>query len=387
MKSKKNILFLIVIIAALAGAAFYFLYFIRTPAYALNAARSACQEHDVQKFEHYVDVNSVMDNAFDDIIKGESKINNDNIFSNPFAVGILRMLKPTVVDLMAQEARDKVANVPEEQQNKKAVDPVPDAMRRNMERRIPLGKFTIKDLKISKTESERAIAVVALHNKDLDKDFIAELDRNMERRIPLGKFTIKDLKISKTESERAIAVVALHNKDLDKDFIAELELKINDKGDWQIKRVSNLAELIVQIDAAKKAKLAASNKPIMDKLNAAIKTINANINIPADGKQFRRLETNIRVKNTGNVGINRMYYDVMIFDENNKEIYSYPENFQGEIPGDSEKDLNNSKKLSRMLPDDKALMERNPKKLQCRIQVTYLVFDDGTVLSPNAFME
>ena len=340
MKSKKNILFLIVIIAALAGAAFYFLYFIRTPAYALNAARSACQEHDVQKFEHYVDVNSVMDNAFDDIIKGESKINNDNIFSNPFAVGILRMLKPTVVDLMAQEARDKVANVPEEQQNKKAVDPVPDAMRRNMERRISLGKFTIKDLKISKTESERAIAVVALHNKDLDKD-----------------------------------------------FIAELELKVNDKGDWQIKRVSNLAELIVQIDAAKKAKLAASNKPIMDKLNAAIKTINANINIPADGKQFRRLETNIRVKNTGNVGINRMYYDVMIFDENNKEIYSYPENFQGEIPGGSEKDLNNSKKLSRMLPDDKALMERNPQKLQCRIQVTYLVFDDGTVLSPNAFME
>lgn len=50
----------------------------------------------------------------------------------------------------------------------------------------------------------------------------------------------------------------------------------------------------------------------MDKLNAAIKTINANINIPADGKQFRRVETNIRVKNTGNVGINRMYYDVMI---------------------------------------------------------------------------
>ena len=36
MKSKKNILFLIVIIMHLAGAYLLFPYFIRTPAYALN---------------------------------------------------------------------------------------------------------------------------------------------------------------------------------------------------------------------------------------------------------------------------------------------------------------------------------------------------------------
>ena len=80
MQSKKKWFVVFILLAALAGAAFYFLYFIRTPAYALNEARVALQQHDSAKFSRYVDVPSVMDNAFEDIIKAESKINNDNVF-------------------------------------------------------------------------------------------------------------------------------------------------------------------------------------------------------------------------------------------------------------------------------------------------------------------
>ena len=122
MKSKKTLTLVILVVAALLGAAFYFLYWIRTPAYALNQTRLAIKEHNTAKFEQYVDLNSVLDNAFEDIIKAESKINNDNLFSNPFALGILHMLKPSVVDLMKQEALDKIAAKPA--QEEKAVDPV-----------------------------------------------------------------------------------------------------------------------------------------------------------------------------------------------------------------------------------------------------------------------
>ena len=73
--NKKKWFIVSILLAVLAGAAFYFLYFIKTPAYALNETRLAVQEHDTTKFTRYVDVNSVMDNAFDDIIKAESKIN------------------------------------------------------------------------------------------------------------------------------------------------------------------------------------------------------------------------------------------------------------------------------------------------------------------------
>ena len=85
MKSKKTLTLVILVVAALLGAAFYFLYWIRTPAYALNQTRLAIKEHNTAKFEQYVDLDSVLDNAFEDIIKAESKINNDNLFSNPFA--------------------------------------------------------------------------------------------------------------------------------------------------------------------------------------------------------------------------------------------------------------------------------------------------------------
>ena len=56
MKSKKTLALILVLVAVLAGAAFYFLYFIRTPAYALNQARLALKEHNTQKFEQYVDL-------------------------------------------------------------------------------------------------------------------------------------------------------------------------------------------------------------------------------------------------------------------------------------------------------------------------------------------
>lgn len=174
MQSKKKWFVVFILLAALAGAAFYFLYFIRTPAYALNEARVALQQHDSAKFSRYVDVPSVMDNAFEDIIKAESKINNDNVFSNPFALGILHMLKPSVVDLMTQEALDKIAAKPDNTP-KQPADPVPDAMKRNLERHIPIKNLTVKDLKLSKHEGETAKATLVLHNNELDKDFIAEL--------------------------------------------------------------------------------------------------------------------------------------------------------------------------------------------------------------------
>ena len=164
--NKKGKLFAgILALVLCAGAAFYFLYFIRTPLYAANQVREAIKVHDAVKFQRYVDTKSVMDNAFEDIIKAESKINNDNIFSNPFALGILHMLKPAVVDLMTQEALDKVANKPAEQAA--AGDPVPDAMRRNMERHVPVDKFQLRELQVTKKEDQKAIVTLVLHHTEL----------------------------------------------------------------------------------------------------------------------------------------------------------------------------------------------------------------------------
>lgn len=343
MKNKKTAIFIFIIIAALAGAAFYFLYFIRTPAYALNQARLAVQQHDTEKFQRYVDLQSVMDNAFEDTIKAESKITNADLFSNPFALGILHMLKPSVVELMKQEALNKIAAKPK--QEEKAVDPVPDAMRRNIERHIPLDKFTFKDLKLTKHAAAEATAALVLHNKNLNKD-----------------------------------------------FIVNLQMLNNENGDWQIKKVDNLAELIIQLEAAKQAKQAAENQEVIDRLNKAVSASEIRLNIFTDNnaqemEPQKILLAAISVRNMTNVTINRMYYDVTIENEKGETLYSYPEHFRGAIEPGQMRELNTSKKLNAMLPDDKKLMEQDISKINGKIQITYIAFDDGNVISPNAFIE
>ena len=345
MKNKKTIAFVLVIVAVLLGAAFYFLYWLRTPAYALNQVRLAVKEHNNAKFERYVDLDSLMSNAFEDIIKAESKINNDNLFSNPFALSILHMLKPSVVDLMKKEALDRIATIPSTPKAEQVVDPVPDAMRRNLERHIPLDKLSLKDVQLTKQESGLATATLVLHNEALNKD-----------------------------------------------FLAKLLLQSNDAGDWQIRKVDNLAELIVQFAAAKKAKQAADNKPIMERLNKAVATSAVDLNIsshenPSNKEQQTLLLASVSATNRTNVAIYRMYYDVTISDASGKELYYSPVHFRGSIAPGATLQLETSKTLNALLPDDKQLMGMDVPKLNGKIQITYIAFDDGNVLSPNTFME
>ena len=99
------------------------------------------------------------------------------------------------------------------------------------------------------------------------------------------------------------------------------------------------------------------------------------------------LLASVSATNKTKVAINRMYYDVTILDEKGKELYSYPEHFRGSIPPGATVELETSKKLNALLPDDKRLMSLDMSKLKGRIQITYIAFDDGNVLSPNTFME
>ena len=49
--------------------------------------------------------------------------------------------------------------------------------------------------------------------------------------------------------------------------------------------------------------------------------------------------------------------------------------------------LETSKRLNALLPDDKRLLSLDISKMTGRIQITYIAFDDGNVLSPNTFIE
>lgn len=339
--TKKSNIILGIIAAVILGAALYFLYFMKTPAYAVERTIQAVRQHNTAEFSRYVDIPKVMGYAFDDSLKAESKINNDNILSNPFAVGILHMLKPSVVELMNKEALRLVANTKDETVD--IVDPVPDAMMRNMERRLPIDELQLGDFSLEQTDDEHALATVALHNHKSVKN-----------------------------------------------YILMLELTKQEDGYWKFTRIKNLTDLIVQFDVEKKAKLAAQNKPVMEKLQTSLPVIDKKISLTSalvEGVKEHRLNAVVTVQNKTNRTINRIYYDITIMDEKGNAIYSYPEHFLGSVAPNMESHLNTSKPLNVLLPDDKKLMAMDVYKLPCKVQITYLSFNDGTSLEPRTYLE
>lgn len=204
MKNKKVLYIIIPILILITGLAWYFLYFINTPSYAVNKVREAYEKHDLDTFKRYVDTHAVMDAAFDDLIVAEDKINGNNVLTNSFAIGIIKLLKPHVVDLMEEELENKVKTDPSKQAvqatpKKKQADPITEAMQSNLRKRFPTDSLTVKNITIAKTEAGQAICTVIVFNK----------------------------KNNKTQN-------------------IDLLMHVNQKEDWQIYKTKNLVEFLVE---------------------------------------------------------------------------------------------------------------------------------------------
>lgn len=346
MFSKNKIFFILLpVIAVFAALFYYFVYWCNTPLYAVNEVRNSVQNHNVEKFEKYVDLHSVFDKAFEDVIMAESKINNDNVASNAFAMGILRMIKPAVVDLLVEETKASIADQSTEQKNSAGSkagkkDPIADAMRNNLEKKLSLDKLKIKDISLQDSSKGQAIVNLVVHHQELNKDF-------------------------------------------------ELKLKmlLTEDDVWQIKEFTNLTEFIYELDRAQKAALASLNKPLLDKLNNSLTIVDKKIELleNINNSDNKVLSVIVTIKNNSNKNINRIYYDIEVFDDDNNIIYSYPERFSGTLPAGNTQLLNNQKILRPTLPADKMLMELDFDDLNWRIQPTYISFDDGEVIENNMY--
>ncbi|HAF31819.1 MAG TPA: hypothetical protein DCG76_02505, partial [Anaerovibrio sp.] len=58
---------LLEILLAGAAAAFYFLYYVHTPAYSMNALQKAVVSHNTEEFQKYVDLDAVLNKGANDL--------------------------------------------------------------------------------------------------------------------------------------------------------------------------------------------------------------------------------------------------------------------------------------------------------------------------------
>lgn len=368
MSNHKKILFLPLIFALLAGA-YYFLFFIKSPSYAVKEIQQSIAQKDAVKFQQYVDLDSVLDKGFEDMLIAENKINNESVLNNPFAMSVLHMLKPAVVKLMKEEIIEHIAPSEAKTENK-TLDPIADGMRRNLERKAHLSDMTFKGLKLDQEASDKATVNVLLHNESLAKD-----------------------------------------------FALNLSLRKSSEGKWQVKEISNLTAIIMQIDAAEKAKRANENTAVLERLKRNISVSDKKLTVTlvkaselaervsketnVAGNNVPTIATNVvneealepcltsklLLKNISGKTIIRAYYDIDILDKDMKSFYSYPEHFDGSILPNQTVQVVAIKKLNPLLPDDRALAAKKDQDLNCNITITYISFEDGTVIEPNQFVQ
>ena len=211
--SKKTIALISILGLIILGLGWYFLYFIKTPVYSLNIVREAVAQHDVNKFNKHVDIDSILNKGFDDaVIAMVDSDKKTDVNTKTFAKGLAQMFKAPVIG-MAKEA---------------------------INRYVENGKWQEDaDKETDNNSSKTPIKAVGVN-----PDGFAD-------KIGLKESKIKDIAYTKTDGDIAIVGIKIFDEKINKDFIAEIKMKKLNDGTWQIIEFANLKEYITTIKEAK----------------------------------------------------------------------------------------------------------------------------------------
>ena len=198
-----------VVIAILCALAYYFLYWTKTPVYSAKIIRESIAKHDAVTFEKHVDMDTLYSKGYDDAIIAIDRIEKNGISTNPFAMGILQMIKPAIVNELKAKTLEEIKGVDNGQSSKKNQA---TKMAEDLQEKADVKNADFKDITVVSKGNGEAIVALTLHNKKFNKDF--------------------ELKVK----------------------MAELQ-----DGTWKLKEITNLVDFLVEVDKADKA-LRASEK-------------------------------------------------------------------------------------------------------------------------------
>lgn len=199
-KSKKLIAIIVCISIIVGGALWYFFYYTKTPQYSLQLLKTATQNHDIESFKKHVDLDSVLSKGFDDIISVASD-KDPEMKSNPFFVGFVNMLKPTITSAFKDEIFRYVETGNWQQEQPKAND--------------------------VKQQNSNAIA--------------SKTDN-------LKKSAFKGIEYTKKDGKIAVVGVRIFDQQLNRNFIIDVQMRELNDGSWQVSSISNLKDYLLTVD-------------------------------------------------------------------------------------------------------------------------------------------
>lgn len=187
------------LLIAAAAAAFYFGYWRGTPNYAAGEIRQAVVNKDYQLFRERVDLRRVYGYALDDIA---AEIAETGSTGERFASGFMKALKKPLVDELIRQ--------------------------------------TEKKFRQDAPESGSPLSVLA----DTAETYVGS-----------AAISLTDIFDIREENGMTVASVRLRDKDLDRDFIWQVQMEKDVNGAWTAVRVLNLREYLAERKAAEAEKM------------------------------------------------------------------------------------------------------------------------------------
>lgn len=221
----------LIVLLILAGCAFYFFYWVKTPQYSLKLIQESVQNHDVVAFEKHVDTEALCTQAVDGFLAQEMSTNDMN---NPLIQGIIQTVKPAIV----KSLKDGFINY------------------------VRDGNFNMTNpFETNKTNNK-----------------IANSEKQNENKIKgYTRLEFKDIANTETNGNRATVDIILYDNKTDKNFTLKIGMAKLEDGTWRIDTFVNLDEFIKEYTQATKEKLDEINKQISDEISQNISINMANV--------------------------------------------------------------------------------------------------------------
>ena len=179
---KIKILAILIAVSIIGASAFYFLYYKKTPTYALLTIYQSVRNHDVETFKTYVDTDSVASYAYDEII--EYYVKDVGMEEGSIFVGVSKFIKPFFVDTVKDKLLEYVATKKEKTDPKENEPKAEKPLTKNKNinkifEKVKPRKLDLKGFGDNTIEGDTASVTVNLFDPEAQKDvtLVAKLNK------------------------------------------------------------------------------------------------------------------------------------------------------------------------------------------------------------------
>ena len=327
MSKKTGIIAAVVAVVLIVGGIAGYMYYKRTPTYTFNLIKTSVEKHDWDTFSKHVDTKNVISTSFDAFVESAMESEDDvDEDMKGMVSGFVKLLKPGIVEAMNDE----------------------------VEQWVKTGEKKSSEKKDGSKDEQNAQSAAD----------------NMTKETGFDKSSFKGVAYTKDDGDFSLVGITIEDSQLKRDFTLELRMRQLDDGTWQILEISNLKDYLLELDKARKEKLAEVNKPIQDEID-------------------QRVSVKLRVSLSVAVNSDKA---IASFDGN--IFLKAPDGKQTKIPFEfksalksGEQSIAIDKDLNPFIGGEAKLAKANLSQYSITTQLTKLTYTDGTTLELKTVLD